>query len=153
LVVILFAGLFNENSDEIPCILLFDSLIVTRSNQETISKTINCFVKIEWKKFFSNKDNYKDMPIFNIENAVKQSDGNCCGYCSIFNTQNVLKLISCGELVASEKNISTKFSKLITEEMKESFKGYKFPLVENIIAQKEEARKQLCTWVKYLSPF
>jgi Ulp1 family protease len=152
LVVILLSGIDENYEKEKSCILLFDSLKPTIQQQQKICKTINSFVRQQYNDCFS-KDDFVLLPLFNIEKAVKQDDGNACGYCTIFNTQNVVQLILEKKLIPSEENLSSKFSGLITESMKKEMEGYLPSLKKNIIVQRNNARDQLCTWAKYLSSF
>jgi hypothetical protein len=165
LVVILFARNImlddhvNADKNKIPCILVFDSLFnsVTAKKIESIHKIVTSFLHLKWKYFMhsTNDDIFKtkQIPIYIIEDAVQQDDYNSCGYCTIFNTQNVLKMIFENKLVASTQHLSSSFSQLITKSMKKEMKGYLLPFVNNVIFQREKARAQLCTWAKYLSSF
>jgi hypothetical protein len=163
LVVILYAGNINneeninEKKNQIPCILVFDSLSKSFNEKKkiTIYNTVQRFLHLKWIQNHPNDDIFKtkQIPIFLVEHGVQQDDNDSCGYCTIFNTQNVLKMIIENTLVANESNLSSNFSKLISIEMKNEMKGYLFPFIKNVTIQRKNARDQLCTWAKYISSF
>jgi hypothetical protein len=148
LVLILFGGL--TNIEETPCILIFDSL---KPDTNSVLNTINSFLKLRWKKFYPHKNEFSDLPIFTVDNAVKQTDLRSCGYCTVFNTQNVLKMIWYDQIKGTPYHLSTNFSVLITEKMKDEMNGYLKPFSKNVLQQRDNARDQLCTWAKFLSNF